>query len=139
MSGDCSGANASTRAPRRAIWRVRLAAPSTVQWQAGDILHIAPRHNAQHASAVLEAHGLDPLLPCWWTASRARCWHWPVNANCPAPTPLAVQDPGLWLSGLPLLPGREYSIASAADDGVVELVVRLVHDTSGRAGLGSDG
>ena len=46
-----------------AIWRIRLAAPADVQWQAGDILHIAPRHNAQHAGAVLKAHGLDPLQP----------------------------------------------------------------------------
>lgn len=121
-----------------AIWRVRLAAPSTVQWQAGDILHIAPRHNAQHASAVLEAHGLDPLLPLLVDGQPRTLLALASERELPgADAALAVQDPGLWLTGLPLLPGREYSIASAADDGVVELVVRLVHDTSGRAGLGS--
>ncbi|OBU68034.1 iron-uptake factor [Stenotrophomonas maltophilia] len=120
------------------IWRIRLAAPAGVQWQAGDILHIAPRHNAQHASAVLKAHGLDPLQPMLVDGHPRTLLDLASERELPdADAALAVQDACLWLAGLPLLPGREYSIASAADDGVVELVVRLVHDASGRAGLGS--
>lgn len=87
---------------------------------------------------MLKAHGLDPLLPLLMDGQPRTLLALASERELPdADAALAVQDPGLWLAGLPLLPGREYSIASAADDGVVELVVRLVHDTSGRAGLGS--
>jgi sulfite reductase (NADPH) flavoprotein alpha-component len=121
-----------------AIWRIRLAAPADVQWQAGDILHIAPRHNARHAGAVLKAHGLDPLQPLLVDGQPRTLLALASERELPdADAALAVQDACLWLAGLPLLPGREYSIASCTDDGVVELVVRLVHDASGRAGLGS--
>ena len=121
-----------------AIWRIRLAAPADVQWQAGDILHIAPRHNAQHAGAVLKAHGLDPLQPLLVDGHPRTLLALASERELPeADAALAVQDACLWLAGQPLLPSREYSIASCTDDGVVELVVRLVHDASGRAGLGS--
>ncbi|HIE4563822.1 TPA: PepSY domain-containing protein [Stenotrophomonas maltophilia] len=121
-----------------AIWRIRLAAPAEVRWQAGDILHIAPRHNAGHASAVLKAHGLDPLQPLLVEGNPRTLLALASERELPnADAALAVQDACLWLRGLPLLPGREYSIASCTDDGAVELVVRLVHDASGRAGLGS--
>ena len=121
-----------------AIWRIRLAAPADVQWQAGDILHIAPRHNAQHAGAVLKAHGLDPLQPLLVDGHPRTLLALASERELPeADAALAVQDACLWLAELPLLPSREYSIASCTDDGMVELVVRLVHDASGRAGLGS--
>lgn len=121
-----------------AIWRIRLAAPTEVQWQAGDILHLAPRHHAGHASAVLKAHGLDPLQPLLVEGNPRTLLALASERELPdADAALAVQDACLWLRGLPLLPGREYSIASCTDDGAVELVVRLVHDAAGRAGLGS--
>ncbi|WP_286070095.1 sulfite reductase flavoprotein subunit alpha [Stenotrophomonas sp. 57] len=121
-----------------AIWRIRLAAPAEVRWQAGDILHIAPRHDARHASAVLKAHGLDPLQPLLADGAARTLLALASERELPdADAALAVQDPCLWLAGLPMLPGREYSIASCTEDGAVELVVRLVHDDTGRAGLGS--
>ncbi|KAG1200302.1 hypothetical protein G6F35_012400 [Rhizopus arrhizus] len=121
-----------------AIWRIRLAAPADVQWQAGDILHIAPRHSARHAGAVLKAHGLDPLQPLLVDGAPRTLLALASERELPeADAALPVQDACLWLSGLPMLPGREYSIASAANDGEVELVVRLVHDAAGRVGLGS--
>jgi sulfite reductase (NADPH) flavoprotein alpha-component len=46
-------------------------------------------------------------------------------------------SPQAWLDALSPLGMREYSIASIADDGVLQLVVRLAHDDAGRAGLGS--
>ncbi|MBN5130046.1 PepSY domain-containing protein [Stenotrophomonas maltophilia] len=121
-----------------AIWRICLAPPAEVQWQAGDILHIAPRHNARHASAVLKAQGLDPLQPLLVDGHPRTLLALASERELPeADAALAVQDPCLWLAGLPMLPGREYSIASCTEDGAVELVVRLVHDDTGRAGLGS--
>lgn len=120
------------------IWKIRLAPPADVDWQAGDILHIAPRHDAMHASAVLRAHGLDPQQPQLIDGVAKTLLELASERVLPEPgRALQVQDAGLWLSGLPSLPGREYSIASCAADGEVELVVRLVHDAAGRAGLGS--
>ncbi|HIE5095767.1 sulfite reductase flavoprotein subunit alpha [Stenotrophomonas maltophilia] len=121
-----------------AIWRIRLAAPTGIQWQAGDILHIAPRHSARHVGAVLKAHGLDPLQPLLVDGVARTLLALASERELPdADAALAVQDPCLWLAGLPMLPGREYSIASCAGDGTVDLVVRLVHDACGRTGLGS--
>lgn len=120
------------------IWKIRLAPPAHVDWQAGDILHIAPRHDALHVHAVLRAHGLDPLQPVLIDGGTRTLRELASERVLPEPgNALEVQDAGLWLSGLPSLPGREYSIASCAADGEVELVVRLVHDAAGRAGLGS--
>lgn len=121
-----------------AIWHIRLAAPAQVQWQAGDILHVSPRHSARYASAVLKAHGLDPLQPLLVEGQPRTLLALASERELPdADTALMVQDVCLWLAGLPALPGREYSIASAVQDGAVELVVRLTHDPAGRAGLGS--
>lgn len=120
------------------IWLIRLAAPAGVSWQAGDILHIAPRHAPQHVAAVLRAHGLDPLQPVLLDGGTRTLAELAAERALPDPgNALPVQDACLWLSGLPALPGREYSIASCAADGQVELIVRLVHDAAGRPGLGS--
>ncbi|MEG0182490.1 MAG: sulfite reductase flavoprotein subunit alpha [Stenotrophomonas sp.] len=120
------------------IWQVRLAPPADIGWQAGDILHVAPRHEAAHAAAVLRAHGLDPLQPVLVDGGARTLLELASERVLPDPgNALPVQDACLWLSGLSSLPGREYSIASCGADGEVELVVRLVHDAQGRAGLGS--
>ncbi|MEX0182327.1 MULTISPECIES: PepSY domain-containing protein [unclassified Stenotrophomonas] len=120
------------------IWKIRLAPPADVDWRAGDILHIAPRHDALHVRAVLQAHGLDPLQTVLIDGAAKTMLELASERVLPhAGSAVRVQDAGLWLSGLPTLPGREYSIASCATDGEVELVVRLVHDAAGRAGLGS--
>ncbi|MDT3502521.1 sulfite reductase flavoprotein subunit alpha [Stenotrophomonas maltophilia] len=120
------------------IWRIRLAAPDDVQWQAGDILHIAPRHSAAHAREVLRAHGLDPLQPLLIEGGTQTLQSLASERELPdAASALQVQDAARWLTALPVLPGREYSIASCPADRVVELVVRLVHDDNGRPGLGS--
>ncbi|AWH22935.1 MULTISPECIES: sulfite reductase flavoprotein subunit alpha [Stenotrophomonas] len=120
------------------IWRIRLAPPANQHWKAGDILHIAPRNAAAHARAVLQAHGLDPLQPTRVDGQTRTLLQLASERVLPDGRPaVPVQDGCLWLSGLPLLPGREYSIASCAADGAVELVVRLTHDSAGRPGLGS--
>lgn len=121
-----------------AIWQVDLVPPDHVAWQAGDILEIAPRHAAAHVQAVLLQHGLDPQARvqvdgqamCLAEAAAARVL--PENAHG-----AAVADAGVWLSQLPMLPHREYSIASVPRDEHVQLVVRLTDLPDGRHGLGS--
>ncbi len=112
------------------IWKIRLAPPARVQWKGGDILHVAPRNTAAQVRAVLQAHGADPQSRSLLQLASERV----LPDGVPA---VPVQDACQWLSALPLLPSREYSIASCAADGVVELVVRLTHDSTGRPGLGS--
>ncbi|KAF1015044.1 MAG: Sulfite reductase [NADPH] flavoprotein alpha-component [Stenotrophomonas maltophilia] len=120
------------------IWQVRLAPPAGMHWQAGDILHVAPRQDPAQVAAVLEAQGLDPLLPVQVEGQPRTLLALASERQLPeAATALRVQDGLRWLAGLPLLPSREYSIASAGHDAAVELVVRRVHDASGRPGLGS--
>ncbi|WMJ70689.1 sulfite reductase flavoprotein subunit alpha [Stenotrophomonas sp. 24(2023)] len=120
------------------IWQVRLAPPAGTAWNAGDILHIAPRQDPRQVAAVLDAHGVDPLCPVQVDGQLRTLLELAAERQLPdAGSALPVQDGARWLAGLPLLPGREYSIASAGHDTDVELVVRQVRDAGGRPGLGS--
>jgi len=101
-------------------------------WCAGDLVEVGPRHELARMERVLQQLNLDPQQP--------------VDGQ-----PLASQLAGLRLPGLdvlrgldlpallalPPLPHREYSIASVADDGSLQLVVREARHPDGTLGLGS--
>ncbi|WP_285402280.1 sulfite reductase flavoprotein subunit alpha [Luteibacter sp. ME-Dv--P-043b] len=92
------------------VWKVSLLPPAGAHWRAGDILEVHPGHGP----APLQA----PSLP----VAHAQ----PMLLDDPAHPP-AHEPP----------PIREYSIASIAADGTVELVVRLTTAPDGGHGLGS--
>ncbi len=120
------------------IWQIRLQPPPGVSWQAGDILHIAPRHAADHVEAVLRAAGLEPQAGLHVDGEDACLAEAAASRVLPALADIVpVHDALAWLDELPRLPMREYSIASSTDEGVVQLVVRLTVDAHGQPGLGS--
>ncbi|MFC6840264.1 PepSY domain-containing protein [Xanthomonas theicola] len=117
------------------VWRIDLAAPAPVRWQAGDILEVQPCHAADAVRAWLVAHGLAADTPVHVGGARV-----PLQAAL-ADRVLSQLGPGpelqAWLDALPQLPLREYSIASVPADGLLQLVVRLARRSDASAGLGS--
>lgn len=126
--GSCGGA----------IWQITLLPPAGVAWQAGDILQLAPRHADDAVRAQLAAAGIDADACIHMDGHDLRVLDAAAVRQLPDADPVqAVTDAAQWLDELPHLPHREYSIASAAADPHVQLVVRLIHDASGRPGIGS--
>lgn len=120
-------------------WAITLAPPAgaTLDWHAGDIAEIGPRHAPETVSAWLHQHGRDGralvrdgerTLPL---ADALAGRQWPEQAAAlPA-------DPQALLDGLPVVPHREYSIASLPSESTLQLLVRRMLRPDGTPGIGS--
>jgi len=117
------------------VFQLRLSPTvNAPHWQAGDIAEIGPRHALPEVERLLRQLGIDPAQPVEGGQSLAAAL---ASRRLP-------EDPaelhGVDLDGLlalPCLPHREYSIASIADEGHVQLLVREARQLNGRLGLGS--
>lgn len=110
-----------------------LAPPSEqTSWRAGDIVEVGPRHAPARIEALLHAVGLDPheLFDGQSLAAQLSRRRLPATGDLHG---LHAEA----LLALPLLPHREYSIASMPADGAVQLVVREAFHADGTPGLGS--
>jgi sulfite reductase (NADPH) flavoprotein alpha-component len=115
---------------------LRLAPPEDVQsWQAGDIAEIGPCQPAHAVAQWLAAQNLqgDTLLGNGQTLSCHLARRQLPNDMDSLPT----HSTEALLEHVPLLPHRDYSIASSPADGHVELLVRLTQHPDGTLGLGS--
>lgn len=104
----------------------------THDWRAGDIAEIGPRHSLAAMDALLRRLGHEPQ------ASIAH--HTLAEALSMRRLPEETTLRGLDVDGLvtlPLLPHREYSIASVPADGQLQLLVREARHADGRLGIGS--
>jgi len=101
-------------------------------WRAGDIVEVGPRHDLVRVEAMLQHLGLDPhrLIDGQSLAAHLS------NRRLPETAQLRALDADALLA-LPALPHREYSIASVATDGSLQLVVREASYPDGTPGLGS--
>lgn len=119
------------------VHQVQLAPPDAgaLDWQAGDIAEIGPRHAPEAVGAWLRAQGVPgdavveregAAISMRELAARSRL----TDAGTGVP-PQALAD------ALEPLPHREYSIASIPADGTLDLVVRQVRHADGALGLGS--
>ncbi|KGM56910.1 hypothetical protein N799_01780 [Lysobacter arseniciresistens ZS79] len=106
-----------------------------LQWQAGDIAEIGPRHPAARIDAWLAAAGLRGDTPVGIAGNEEPLSAALARSQLPMPQPgttaQAVAD------ALQPLPHREYSIASLPADGSLQLLVRRMDRPDGQAGLGS--
>jgi len=110
-----------------------LAPPNGQEdWRAGDIVEVGPRHDLGRIETMLRQVGLDPhgLVESQSLAVQLSRRRLPRNAELRGLNAHA-------LLALPLLPHREYSIASTPADGSLQLLVREVHHADGTPGLGS--
>ena len=108
-----------------AAWHIALAPsdPAVMTWAAGDILEVSPQQDPARVAAFIAAHDL-PATDDDRTALMTRL------------LPIDTADP-LDIDTLPPLPHRDYSIASVAESGRVELIVRACRAADGFSGLGS--
>lgn len=125
------------------------ASASDMQWQAGDIAEIGPKHPAQQVESWLSAHGLSGASMVQAGGESislrqhvARCVLPAVPSMSPVPAMLPATDAEnrsaqAWADSLLPLPHREYSIASIPSDGKLELLVRQMQQADGTLGLGS--
>lgn len=101
-------------------------------WRAGDIAEVGPRHPPGPVEGLLRRLGGDPQQRIAGESL--------LDILCTRRLPVEEVLRGLdidALLALPRLAHREYSIASVAADGALELLVREARHPDGRLGLGS--
>jgi sulfite reductase (NADPH) flavoprotein alpha-component len=100
-------------------------------WRAGDIAEISPRHSSDRIAAFLATYGLNGAT----IVDGHPVADWLARSILPeGATNDPVED---MVRALLPLPHREYSIASAPEDGVIDLLVRQITRQDGNLGLGS--
>ncbi|WP_417796822.1 sulfite reductase subunit alpha [Stutzerimonas nitrititolerans] len=116
------------------VFQLGLSGPERALWRAGDIAEIGPQHPLCEIEALLRRLGHDPSQPVEGEQTLAHALA--KRRIGEQESSLAGQDISALLA-LPLLPHREYSIASVPADGTLQLLVRQAHHPDGRIGLGS--
>ena len=109
-------------------------------WQAGDIAEIGPCHAPAEVERMLARLSLDGATPVRCdgvSATLAQALATRIVLPEPHLAALAGVTPQRLVDTLPLLPHREYSIASIPQDGRLELLVRQQRHDDGRLGLAS--
>ena len=115
------------------IYQLRLSSKEDVDWRAGDIVEVGPRHAPQRVIDCLQQLGLEPhtrLANDQLLSDALSTRHLPTTR----PEKNAIEQ---WLAELTPLPHREYSIASSHGSGQLDLLVRLQYQADGSTGLGS--
>lgn len=108
-----------------------------LQWQAGDIAEIGPRHAHPDVAAWLASADVDGTAvvrsgeESLELARLLQRSQWPDADAARGMSPQTIAD------ALRPLPHREYSIASLPGDGSLELLVRQMRHPDGRLGSGS--
>lgn len=116
------------------VFHLGLSNPEQALWRAGDIAEIGPQHSLPETEALLRRLSHDPQQPVAGEQTLAQALS---KRRLPEDeASLAARDINALLS-LPLLPHREYSIASVPSDGKLQLLVREARHADGRLGLGS--
>ncbi|MBF8755826.1 PepSY domain-containing protein [Pseudomonas guariconensis] len=120
------------------VYLLGLQSDHPQTWEAGDLVEVLPRNGQPRIDALLAGLGLDATTPV-----RLDGLNEPLGqALATRQLPLSREHlVGLHAQALvdaliPITP-REYSIASIASDGVLELIVRQERRPDGTLGLGS--
>ncbi|RNF86079.1 PepSY domain-containing protein [Montanilutibacter psychrotolerans] len=115
-------------------------APNTaadLNWQAGDIAEIGPRHGADDVARWLDAAGFTADAPVRHGEATTTLGERLAASRLPDPAAAASQSAQAVADALQPLPHREYSIASLPADGSLQLLVRRMRHNDGRLGSGS--
>ena len=115
-----------------------LRAEQPVDWSAGDILDVPPRHSDATVQAWLQAHALDGNQTVSLDGLTQSLQQALRGKQLPEQfTHLVGLHAQAMLDALVPLAAREYSIASLPSDGELELIVRQERHRDGSLGLGS--
>ena len=110
---------------------------SALQWQAGDIAEIGPRHAPHTVEHWLQARGLDGAIEIRSGGSSETLAELLARSHLPTEGTRIGYDAQSIAESLQPLPHREYSIASLPQDGALHLLVRRQLRPDGTLGLGS--
>nr|WP_178116326.1 sulfite reductase flavoprotein subunit alpha [Pseudomonas brassicae] len=120
------------------VYLLGLQPPQPERWSAGDLVDVLPRNGAATVNAWLDGLGLEAHTPVRVDGLDERLDQALAGHLLPASRGHLI---GLHAQALveALIPvaAREYSIASIASDGVLELIVRQERHPDGSLGLGS--
>ncbi|MGB9088880.1 MAG: sulfite reductase flavoprotein subunit alpha [Pseudomonas farsensis] len=120
------------------VYLLGLEPEVAASWQAGDLVEILPRNSQARVEALLSGLGLDAQAQVQREGLNETLGQALASRQLPASREHLV---GLHAQALvdALIPlgTREYSIASIASDGVLELIVRQERHPDGSLGLGS--
>lgn len=120
------------------VYLLGLEPEVAASWQAGDLVEILPRNSQARVEALLDGLGLDAQAQVQREGLNETLGQALASRQLPASREHLV---GLHAQALvdALIPlgTREYSIASIASDGVLELIVRQERHPDGSLGLGS--
>nr|WP_256675838.1 sulfite reductase flavoprotein subunit alpha [Pseudomonas sp. R5(2019)] len=121
-----------------AIYLLALTPLGAAHWEAGDLVDVVPRNSAGAVTQFLAGLGLDANSQVQVDGLRETLSQALASRQLPRSREHLV---GLHAQALveALIPiaAREYSIASIASDGQLELIVRQERHTDGSLGLGS--
>ena len=112
-------------------------APTDLQWEAGDIAEVGPRHSAEAVEAWLAATGLDGTTAVTVDGTTGPLADVLARSHLPDPRASCGASVQSLVASLAPLPHREYSIASLPADGSLQLLVRRMARPDGEPGLGS--
>lgn len=120
------------------VYLLGLQAQMPATWEAGDLIEILPRNGQPRVDAFLAGLGLDPRCPVQLDGLQESLAQALASRQLPVGREHLV---GLHAQALvdALIPlaARDYSIASIASDGALELIVRQERHADGSLGLGS--
>jgi|AZIJ01.1.fsa_nt_gi sulfite reductase (NADPH) flavoprotein alpha-component len=110
-------------------------------WQAGDIVDVTPTNDRSRCRQVLTQLGLNPKTQSIDPNRLMSFEDALVSRELPdvPPTLSRFDDETIdqWITQLPIIQSRKYSIASIATGGTLDLVIRQQRDENGRLGLAS--
>ncbi|WP_153787448.1 sulfite reductase flavoprotein subunit alpha [Pseudomonas sp. EMN2] len=120
------------------VFLLGLQPEVAANWEAGDLIEVVPRNGQQRIDALLAGLGMDPHSPVQVDGLQETLAQALGGRQLPQSREHLV---GLHAQALvdALIPlsAREYSIASIASDGELELIVRQERHPDGNLGLGS--
>ncbi|MNP05864.1 Sulfite reductase [NADPH] flavoprotein alpha-component [compost metagenome] len=121
-----------------AVYLLGLTPERPAQWEAGDLVEVLPRNSARSLEQFLKGLGLEGETAVQVEGLQESLLQALASRQLPKSREHLV---GLHAQALvdALIPlaAREYSIASIASDGVLELIVRQERHADGSLGLGS--
>ena len=120
------------------VYLLGLRPEQPASWEAGDLVEVMPRNGQQRVASFLAGLGLDPDSPVQLAGLTETLAQALASRNLPTGREhlVGVHAQALIDSLAPIGP-REYSIASIASDGMLELIVRQERASDGSLGLGS--
>lgn len=123
--------------PGAPLYCLRFTVADTLNYSAGDIVEIVPRHNAELCKQKLAQLGFAQGTMLMVNHQSIPAWQWLAGRQWPLPGKPDSMSAEQWLLELPEEAPRQYTIANAYLPHEIQLVVRQQRSEMGDLGLAS--